>query len=410
MLGEDEGVHRFKFVLGFICVAAACLGSGAASAAEAGRPVLVGLDAAFSLKYSTSAQSLERGARTAIHQINEAGGVLGGRPLELVVRDNHSVPARGLENFEELAALEDLVAIIGSRFSAVVLAQAKMAHERGVPLFAAWSSANGITNMMLGPHTRPSYVFRLSLRDSLAMPAMLGHAVERGFQQVGLTLLATAWGRSNEQAAKQYVARAGYPSIVHINWAHWRENNYGRLYSEHLRAGADAVVVVGNDEEVAHLVDVVARHPRAERLPLISHWGVTGGNFSAQLTVPEALKKVDLSMVQTFSFFSADRQKVAEVLKVTNELFGLARAEDIAAPVGFAHAYDLVHILARAIERAGSTDRRAIRDALEQVRDYHGLVRHFERPFSPVDHEALKQEDVFMARYAEDGSIVPVGE
>ena len=403
-------MRSFRSVLGVVWIAAFLAGGTAgATASDANRPILIGLDAAFSLTHSTSAQSLERGARAAIHQINQAGGVLGGRPLELVVRDNHSVPARGLENFGELANLEDLVAIIGSRFSAVVLAQAKVAQERGVPLLAAWSSANGITDVVQGPHTQASYVFRLSLRDSLAMPAMLGHAMEIGFQEVGLTLLATAWGRSNEQSAKQYVARAGYPSIVHLNWAHWREDRYSSLYTEHLRAGADAVVVVGNDEEVARLVDAVARRPSSERLPVISHWGVTGGDFRAQLTVPDALKKVDLAVVQTFSFFTADPKKVAEVLSVTGELFGITRPEDIEAPVGFAHAYDLTHILALAIERAGSTDRAAIRDAMEQVRDYRGLVRDFRRPFSPMDHEALDQSDVFMARYTEDGTIVPVG-
>ena len=38
-----------------------------------------------------------------------------------------------------------------------------------------------------------------------------------------------------------------------------------------------------------------------------------------------------------------------------------------------AHAYDLTHILAKAINLAGSTDRTKIRDALEQVENYDGF-------------------------------------
>ncbi len=42
-------------------------------------PVLVGLDGEFGLENSTSAQAIELGLRTAIAEINAAGGVLGGR-------------------------------------------------------------------------------------------------------------------------------------------------------------------------------------------------------------------------------------------------------------------------------------------------------------------------------------------
>ncbi len=76
--------------------------------------------------------------------------------------------------------------------------------------------------------------------------------------------------------------------------------------------------------------------------------------------------------------------------------------------MGVGHAYDLTHILARAIDIAGSTKREAIRNALEQVRDYQGLVKDFPRPFSPDNHEALSLEDVFMSRFRKDGAIVPL--
>jgi branched-chain amino acid transport system substrate-binding protein len=76
--------------------------------------------------------------------------------------------------------------------------------------------------------------------------------------------------------------------------------------------------------------------------------------------------------------------------------------------VGLAHAYDLTHLLARAIEHAGSIDRARVRDALEQVTDHAGLTGHYPRPFTPQRHEALGVEQLFMARYRRDGAIVPL--
>ncbi|MEW5727949.1 MAG: ABC transporter substrate-binding protein, partial [Pseudomonadota bacterium] len=87
------------------------------ASAEAGaetRPIAVALDAEFSLKNSTSAQSIEKGIRAAIAEINAAGGVLG-RPMELRISDNRSVPMRGIENLKELAADPEVVAVFGGR-------------------------------------------------------------------------------------------------------------------------------------------------------------------------------------------------------------------------------------------------------------------------------------------------------
>lgn len=78
-------------------------------------PVLIGFDGAFTQPTSTSAAAIELGARVAIEEINANGGVLNGRPLQLVVEDNHGISARARDNFEKLAAMPDLVAIYGGK-------------------------------------------------------------------------------------------------------------------------------------------------------------------------------------------------------------------------------------------------------------------------------------------------------
>jgi len=96
------------------------------------------------------------------------------------------------------------------------------------------------------------------------------------------------------------------------------------------------------------------------------------------------------------------------VLAAAKRLFKVADARQLASPVGVAHAYDLTHILAKAINQAGVMDRAKIRDALEKVKNYAGLIKTYRQPFSADDHEALSLDDVFMARYAADGALEPV--
>lgn len=372
----------------------------------AGPPVLVGLDAEFGLDNSTSAQAIELGMRAAIAEVNAAGGVLDGRHLELVSRDHRSIPARGIRNIRELAAMPELVAVFGGRFSPVLIEQLPTLAEARLPFMAVWSSADAIVEN----GTRPNYMFRVSLRDSLAMPHMLGSAERRGFSRIGLLLTNTSWGRSNEGAALRYTGAGngganGRARIVGTAWYNWRDTTLLPGYQRLLAAGAQAVVLVANDDEAAILVREISALPPAQRLPILSHWGITGGDFVGQ--AGPALQQVDFSVVQTFSFFQADPKLLARFMKTLQGISPIRRIEDIRAPVGVAHAYDAMHLLARAIDRAGSTDRPAVRDALEKLGSYRGLVRHYERPFTPDRHEALGPEQLLMARFRADGVLTP---
>ena len=395
---------RFKLAaLGFCVLAWSPTAAGDAAAPQ-DRPVHIAFDGEFSLPNSTSAQAIERGIRIALDEINRSGGVLGGRPLRLVTTDNRSIPARGVRNLEKLDAVADLVAVFGGRFSPVLIEQKPVARRLGLPLLAVWSSAEPVVDH----GAAPSFVYRLSLHDSLAMPTMLEHAAARGLSRVGLLLLNTGWGRSNLSAAQAYVSERRHPSITGVEWFNFGENSLLEEYDRLRRSGAEAVVLVANDVEGAILVREISDLPAAARLPVISHWGVTGGDFVARIGTADAFRKVDFSVVQTFSFLSANPEMVARVMAVAQRLFGISKIEEVEAPVGFAHAYDLTHILARAIDLAGSPDRMAVRDALENVRDYRGLVRVFPRPFAPGRHEALVSGDVFMARYRDDGMLIPL--
>lgn len=370
------------------------------AAAPALPAVRIGIDGEFGLVNSTSAQAVELGARIALAELNRAGGVLGGRPLELVTRDHRSIAARGIRNIREFAAMPDLVAVLGGRFSPVVIEQLPLLRELHLPFMAVWSSAD----MIVDNGSKPNYVFRLSLRDSLAMPFMLDSALRRGVQRVGLLLTNTSWGRSNVLAAERHVARSKRPQITDVAWYNWQEPSLVERYLKLIDGGAQAVVLVANDDEAAVLVREVAALPQERRVPLISHWGVTGGRF-VESSGP-ALAKVDFSVVQTFSFFQAAPEPLSRFMRAAAE-FKVERIEDIVSPVGVAHAYDAVHLIALAVQTARSTQRAAVRNALERLPPHTGLVRHYAPAFTPERHEALDSRQLLMARYRRDGVLVP---
>lgn len=390
--------HTLIFVLGSIFL----FTTTAINASSEPAPVLIGFDGEYGLKNSTSAQTIEKGLIIAIEEINQRGGVLGGRPLKLLTRDNRSVPARGIENIKQFAQEKDLVAVIGGRFSPVLLSEIPIIHEKKIILMDAWGSADGITSHSY----EPSYSFRVSLRDRYAMPTMLRHAQSLNAKRIGILVPNTGWGRSNAQAAERFINETGAKIFTNVIWYNWGDLDYSAPYKAFQDWGAEAMVMVANDIEGSRVVRHVASLPPQERLPIISHWGVTGGRFVE--ACEGALEKVDFSVVQTFSLFNADPGRLKKVMALAKQQFGIERIEDVPAPVGFGHAYDIVHILAMAIDKARTTERTAVRDALEEITSYQGLVRNYTKPFGPKDHDALELEDVFMARYDEQGIIRPL--
>lgn len=383
----------------FICL----LFSNLSTAADR-PPVFIGLDAEFGHATSTSARAIQQGIELAIEEINAASGVLDGRPLRLLIRDNRSIPARTRANLLDLLQKPDLVAVFCGKFSPTVLEVLPLVHEHQLFVLDPWAASDNIIDNGYDPN----YVFRLSLRDRWAIGSLLRHAEDRGFRRVGFLLPNTSWGRSNQGAIEAYLSSGAPVRNVGVHWFNWDEKPLAPKYRNLVKAGAEAIVLVANEGEGAQLIKEVAQLPKTEQRPILAHWGVTGGDLAA--LAGEALHQVDFSVVQTFSFVGNRNPRAKRILAALESRYELRNPESVLSPVGLAHAYDLTHILARAIDLAGSTDRPRIRAALEAVRDYDGLVKQYAQPFSPARHEALEPRDLFIARYRKDGALVPLKE
>ena len=364
--------------------------------------IYIGLNAEGGHITSTSDDAIRMGIQIAIEEINLSGGVLGGRKLELIVRDNRAVPARAAAHYNELAGTKDLVAVFCGKFSSAVIESLPLIHEQKLVLLDPWAANDKIVENGYVPN----YAFRLSLKDSWAVPAMMGYARKRGFSKVGLLLVNTSWGRNNHDVLKRYLAANPGIVVADTQWFNYGTNSMTTQYRSIRKAGANAVVFIGIEPEGAILVREVAALPPGERLPIVSHWSVAGGDFPEM--TGKALEKTDLAFVQTFDLHHDHSKKTQQLLAVANRLFSMKTFSEVKSPCGLAHAYDLTRILAMAIEKAGTTDRRRVRDALERLDRYEGLVRVYDPPFTSTRHEALSPENVFMARYDKKGMISPI--
>jgi branched-chain amino acid transport system substrate-binding protein len=166
--------------------------------------------------------------------------------------------------------------------------------------------------------------------------------------------------------------------------------------------GADALILVANAQPGAQMMK--SRERMGWNVPVVSHWGVSGGRFT-ELAGPTAGQ---VHFVQTYSFFgkqSAVGQRVLAALK--KKYPDIKGPEDIFSPVGVANAYDAMHLLATAINKAKSTNGDAIRKAMYQIDSYEGLIKTYKVPFTAENHDGLNENDYVMVRY-DGNNIVPV--
>lgn len=390
---------NWRFLSGSLLIA---LGLWALPAAASG-PVYIGLDLEIADQTSTSDDAIRLGASVAIDKINRAGGVLGGRKLELMVTDNRSMPARGVENLKKHAEVKGMVAVMTGKFSPVALEQVKHLQALQMILLDPWAAADGIINN----GQSPNWAFRLSLSDTMAVKAMLQAAKTRKFKKIGVLLPNIAWGRSNHQALETALQGRKDLQLVATEWYNWggvSDPNLASQYRTLRKAGADVVYLVANEREGEQFVRLLAGLPEAERLPVLSHWGVSGGDFHRM--AGDALGKVDFSVIQTYSFAEARNARATRLAALATGHFSVNSPANVPSAVGVAHAYDLVHLLAMAIRQANTADPDAVRSALERLPAYDGVLKRYARAFTLGRHEALSESDLYFARYRHDGALL----
>ncbi|PUE07797.1 ABC transporter substrate-binding protein [Limnohabitans sp. T6-20] len=364
-------------------------------------PVWIGFDDAYGLKTNTSATATEWGIRAAMEEVNTKGGVLNGRPLKLLTTDNKGVSARGKDNFVQLAGTKDLVAVLSGKYSPISVEMLPEAHRLNMPLISVWGSADPITEH----DYKPSYSFRVSLKDDWGVEAMMKRlSTKYRVKQACAILPNTSWGRSAEKVI-QAKSGAQTTQFTVVRWYNWGDTSLKDHYRACVDARTQGLLFVGNEKEGAILVKEIAAQAQPMRMPVVAHWGAVGGTLHELAN--EELAMVRMDFIQTFTFINNKRPRAVYLAEWILKNNGLKSTSDIPSPVGAAHAYDTVHLLAKAIELAQTTSPPKIRDALEKLPAFNGAVRHYPKPFTNQRHDALDKSQVLFVKLTPSGQLIP---
>ncbi|PZX17033.1 amino acid/amide ABC transporter substrate-binding protein (HAAT family) [Palleronia aestuarii] len=171
-----------------------------AAVAQEGDPIVIG-EINHYTRMAAFAEPYRKGIELALDEINSDGGVLG-RPLEFVFRDDQGDPAEAVRIAGELMTREGAVMLTGSILSNVGLALSSFAAERGYVYLAAEPLADSLVWTSGNPYT-----FRLRASTWVQAAMLAERAAETDATRFATIAPNYAYGTDAVEAFKENLTR-----------------------------------------------------------------------------------------------------------------------------------------------------------------------------------------------------------
>jgi branched-chain amino acid transport system substrate-binding protein len=290
----------------------------------------------------------------AVEEINAAGGIksLGGAKLELVYADSKSDPTVGVTETERLINTEKVHIMTGCWNSAVTYPATQVAERYGVPFVVPVAVRDTITERGF------KYVFRIAAKDSWWVRDQFRFL--KDMQQEFNTQLKTVafifengdWGTGFAEKWRQLAKQDGYQIVMDEPYPS-TASDLTPVVTKLKNAKADIVMLVSNAADAILLTNTMAEMKVTPKVVLAS-----GGGHAD----PKFLENAGKNALYLFDEVEWNTDVNKPGVKEANTKFKTKNGYDLAGES--VDAYVAMYTIADALERAGSTDPKKLRDAL----------------------------------------------
>ncbi|GEB56353.1 amino acid ABC transporter substrate-binding protein [Streptomyces gardneri] len=195
------------------------------------------------------------GLELAVREVNDSGGI-GGRPLELVVRDTAADPERAAAAVDELAGL-GVAAVVGEYHSVVARAVAARADALGVPYLCSSAVLDALTE------EPTEWVARLAPAQSHGWRTYADFLLGAGRRRIAVVTQPSVYWATGTRVLRDHVAPHG-GSVVELDANGLTPEALCDALVDH---GATALLLlVGHAEPAVPIVRAVRSDPRLAEL------------------------------------------------------------------------------------------------------------------------------------------------
>jgi len=336
-----------------VSLSAAVFALGAVSSAcGAAESIKIGVVNEVTGPQAEAGQFTVNGIKLALDEINKAGGVLG-RQLELRIEDNGSTNPGTVLAFSKLTSEGGLAAIIGPIRSTQIQAASPTIAKAGVPTMI------GGTDTSL-THVNNPWVFRARPNDSYSSRVIADFGVNTlKLKKWAIVHSTDAFGSGGMKALLEALKAVGVTPVLVQGYTN-NSQDFTPIVLAIKKSGADILATyMTNSPDVG----IFAKQMR--QLGVNMPW--VGSPSIISVT---ALNLAGEALHGTYAIadFTTDADEQSRAFtKKYRDKYGIN-------PDTFASwAYDALHILAIAIQKANSTDAEAVRKGILGISGYKGV-------------------------------------
>jgi branched-chain amino acid transport system substrate-binding protein len=324
----------------------------------------------------------ENTVRMLVKKINGAGGI-NGHPLEVVIYNDETDSTKCATLATKLIEEDKVLAIIGPTGTGNSMAIIETVTSAKIPLVSCAAGASIVT-----PVEERYWIFKTPQTDKQVVTEIYVHLQSLGITKVAIITSTSGFGQGGKTYLESEASKFGITLVDNQTFGSDDTSMISQL--THIK-GTDAQAVIVWDTDKASAVVAKDMKTLQFQIPLFASHGIANRAFidaagdAANGVVFPAGKLLVVDEVP-----ASDPQK-KDLTAYKNEYLAAYPGESISTFGG--HAYDALYLVVEALDDMDeglslAASRAAIRDNLEQIRNFVGISGVFTT--SPTDHLGMQ--------------------
>jgi branched-chain amino acid transport system substrate-binding protein len=320
------------------------------------KEVLIGTIHPLTGGLAQAGNGLKTGVVLAAEEINRAGGIksLGGAKFKLIHADSQGKPEMGVAEAERLIK-EGVVATFGCYQSSVTFAVTQIHEKYKAPFLITLAISEKILQRGFKYTFRVSCDSVISVREIIDMIPKFAREMGTEVKTIALFHEDTLFGVTMSSNGKKFAPAAGLEVVADISY-NWKTKDLSPEVTKLKAAKADVIAPTG------YLPDgiLMARTMKELKCNAKGVIGLISGGLSNPIFAREAGDAAEY-MMTGINWPDPVNPRTIDLAKRFLKRTGNKMNED------GTYGYMPVYVLKDALERAGTTDRKAVRDAIAET-------------------------------------------
>lgn len=313
---------------------------------QAAEKIKIGFHAPLTGFAASDGKSSSEGAKLAVEQVNGAGGI-NGKMLELVIYDDQAKATQAIPIANKLIGQDKVTVAVSGSYSSPTRSAAGVFQEAKIPYVSAYAIHPDITRA-------GNYVFRTSFLGGIqgrAGAKLVGETL--GKKRVVMITLQNDFGKSLAAGFKSMAGNFGIKIVNEYQYS-IKDRQFGSIVAKVKADKPEAIYASGYYFTAGPLVSQL--RGAGITVPIIGQEG-----YDSQKFIEIAGKASEGVIITT----SLDRD--SDVPETKNFIEAFEKKAGFKVDMVAASSHTAVMVVADALKRCGSTDPRAIRDAIAKT-------------------------------------------